>query len=89
MHAQVGLVETLEQRFDDHSTFKQAGLKFLGSLDPIARLSILLFTEGFTGALEHARLRLDGTCPLLSEEIEQAVTQNGHLEFGLARKSAP
>jgi gamma-glutamylcysteine synthetase len=30
-------------------------------------------------------LRLDGTCPLLSEEIEQAVIQNGHLEFGLAR----
>jgi gamma-glutamylcysteine synthetase len=30
-------------------------------------------------------LRLDGTCPLLSDEIEQAVLQDGHLEFGLAR----
>jgi len=75
-----------EQRFDDHSTFKQAGLKFLGSLDPIAEaLNTAFHTESFTGALEHARLRLDGTCPLLSEEIEQAVIQNGHLAFGLAR----
>ncbi|MEE2820312.1 MAG: glutamate--cysteine ligase [Pseudomonadota bacterium] len=75
-----------EQRFDDHSTFKQAGLKFLGSLDPIAEaLNTGFHTESFTGALEDARLRLDGTCKLLSEEIEQAVIQNGHLEFGLTR----
>ena len=75
-----------EQQFNDHSTFKQAGLKFLGSLDPIAKaLNTAFHTESFTGALEDARLRLDGTCPLLSEETEHAVIQNGHLAFGLAR----
>ena len=70
------------QRFDDHSTFKQAGLRFLGSLDLVAEaLNTAFHTESFTGALEDARLRLDGTCPLLSEEIEQAVIQNGHLNW--------
>ena len=74
------------QRFDEHSTFKQAGLRFLGSLDPVAEaLNTAFHTESFTGALEDARSRLDGTCPLLSEEIEQAVIQNGHLELGLTR----
>ena len=74
------------QRFDEHSTFKQAGLKFLGSLDLVAEaLNTAFHTESFTGALEDARLRLDGTCPLLSDEIEQAVIQNGHLELGLTR----
>ncbi len=73
------------QRFDDQSTFKQAGLRFLESLDPIAEaLNTAFHTESFASALEDARLRLDGTYPLLSEEIEQAVIQNGHLKFGLA-----
>jgi glutamate--cysteine ligase len=76
----------LDQRFDDHSTFKQAGLQFLGSLDPVAEaLNSAFQTESFTDALDDARLRLEGTCPLLSDEIEQAVLKDGHLEFGLAR----
>ena len=28
---------------------------------------------------------MDGTCPLLSEEIEQAALADGHLAFGLAQ----
>jgi glutamate--cysteine ligase len=76
----------LDQRFDDHSTFKQAGLQFLGSLDPVAEaLNSAFQTESFADALVDARLRLEGTCPLLSDEIEQAVLKDGHLEFGLAR----
>ena len=60
-----------DQRYDQQSTLKQAGLRFLATLDPVAEaLNQSFRTESFTGALEDARLRLDGTCPLLSEEIE-------------------
>ena len=37
-----------DQRFDDRSTFKQAGLEFLGSLDPLAAaLNTAFQTESF------------------------------------------
>lgn len=76
----------VDQRYDQQSTLKQAGLRFLATLDPVAEaLNQSFRTESFTGALEDARLRLDGTCPLLSEEIEQAALAEGHLAFGLAQ----
>ena len=31
--------------------------------------------------------RLDGTCPLLSDEIEQAVLKDGHIELGLTKQT--
>ena len=74
------------RRYHQQSTLKQAGLEFLATLDPIAEaLNASFQVESFTGALEDARLRLDGACPLLSEEIEQAALVEGHLAFGLAQ----
>ena len=75
-----------DQRFDDRLSFKQAGLEFLGPLDPLAAaLNTAFQTESFGNALHDARLRLDGTCPLLSDEIEQAVLKDGHIELGLTQ----
>ena len=75
-----------DQRFDERSSFKEAGIQFLATLDPLAEsLNKAFQSDSFTGALEDARLRLDGTYPLLSEEIENAALNEGHLEFGLAR----
>jgi glutamate--cysteine ligase len=75
-----------DQRYDQQSNLKQAGLKFLATLDPVAEaLNRSFQTDSFTSALEDAHLRLDGTCPLLSEEIEQAAFAEGHLAFGLAQ----
>ncbi len=74
------------QRFDQQSSFKEAGLRFLHPLDPLAEsLNAAFSTNDFSEALEDARVRLDGSCPLLSEEIEDAAKNEGHLEFGLAR----
>ena len=67
-------------------SFKEAGIQFLAILDPIAEsLNKAFQSDGFTGALEDARLKLDGAYPLLSEEIENAALNGGHLEFGLRR----
>ena len=75
-----------DQRFDERSSFKDSGIQFLAALDPIAEsLNKAFQSDSFTGALEDARLRLDGTYPLLSEEIENAALNEGHLEFGLTR----
>ena len=75
-----------DQRFDERSSFKEAGIQFLAALDPLAdSLNKAFQSDSFTGALKDARLRLDGTYPLLSEEIENAALNEGHLEFGLTR----
>lgn len=75
-----------DQRFDERSSFKEKGLQFLAALDPIAESLNQAFQSGsFTGALEDARLRLAGAHPLLSEEIENAALNEGHLAFGLTR----
>lgn len=74
-----------EQKFDQKHSFKAAAIEFLSSLDPLAEsLDEALDTNGHTEALIDARLRLGGTCPLISDEIEAAATDNGHLEFGLS-----
>lgn len=73
-----------EQGLDEKSSFTEAGLQFLNQLDPVAELLNKAFgSDGYSEALADARLRLDGNNPLLSDEIEQAASQNGHLEFGL------
>lgn len=73
-----------EQGLDDRSSFKEAGLQFLNQLDPVAELLNKAFgSDGYSEALADARLRLGGNHPLLSAEIEQKASQNGHLEFGL------
>ena len=74
----------LEQRFNNRLSLKEAGLEFLSQLDPVAELLNKTFSsDEFSGALADARLKLDGKRPLLSEEIEEVASQNGHLEFGL------
>ena len=75
-----------DQRFDERSSLKEVGIQFLATLDPVAEsLNHAFQSNSFTGALEDAQLRLSGTYPLLSEEIEHAAMNDGHLEFGLAR----
>ena len=75
-----------DQRFNERSSFKDSGIQFLAALDPIAEsLNKAFQSDSFTGALKDARLRLGGTYPLLSEEIENAALNEGHLEFGLTR----
>ena len=71
-----------DQRFDERSSFKDSGIQFLAALDPIAEsLNKAFQSDSFTGALEDARLRLDGTYPLLSR-IENAALNEGHLSLG-------
>ena len=73
-----------EQGLDDKSSFKEAGQQFLNQLDPVAELLNKAFgSEAFSEALADACRRLNGSDPLLSDEIEQVAYQNGHLEFGL------
>jgi glutamate--cysteine ligase len=74
------------QRFDDNRTFRHAGLDVLASLDGLAEvLDRAHATNGHTNALQDARVRLQGHCPLLSEDVEAASLTPGHLDFGLAQ----
>jgi glutamate--cysteine ligase len=74
------------QHFDTERTFRKAGLDVLASLDGLAEvLDRAQATQGHTDALQDARVRLQGDCPLLSEEVEASSIARGHLEFGLAQ----
>ena len=74
------------QHFDTERTFRKAGLDVLASLDGLAEvLDRAQATQGHTDALQDARVRLQGDCPLLSEEVEASSIAPGHLEFGLAQ----
>lgn len=77
------------QRYDTNRSFRQAGLEVLAPLDGLAAaLDQVQRTTGHTNALVDARLRLSGDCPLLSEEVETASRNPGHLEFGLEQAEA-
>ena len=74
----------MQQTLPDGRSFKDAALAWLHDLDALA--SCLDDAQAVThhrNALEYARVRLSGACPLLAEEVYQGVMHQGHLNFGL------
>lgn len=73
-----------QQSFPDGRTFRDTALAWLAPLDALATcLDEAQSVTYHRDALEDARIRLSGDCPLLAEEVYQGVLHQGHLNFGL------
>lgn len=74
-----------QQTFKSGQSLMQAALEFLAPLDGVAELLDQAHQSTVhRDALTDARSRLSADCPLLSDEVETAALQEGHVAFGLA-----
>jgi len=72
------------QRYDAKRSLYEAAIEFFDPLDALAAmLDNAQNVTYHTDALLDARMRLSGDCPLLSEDVEEATNNEGHLAFGL------